>query len=278
MKTHKFNLVSGPECEVKELTGKHQRLLTEQKNKKIGENLSEVLEDVVVRIGSQTTFEKDFFGKKMLAADKKKILTEVRQFSNDNDPTFVFKFEYRTEDGVDAEYEHEVDLSGGFPETPYKAVGMVNVAAEGEEPNMVAGMVAWTVAEYEEVEKYRNYRTKLPRSGETVELRLLDGFGETLGAMTKKDQRSSHTPIMMRSPRIVTITDKKEELLIVCNLDRLAIKDIEHLRTVIKAHEGRVDTEIRFEHPEADNKPHNEKLIDIDLTGQLAFFFPSEAI
>ena len=52
MNTHKFNLCSGPECEVKEMTGKHQRSLTEQEKKSHNDKLHEILEDLIVRVGS----------------------------------------------------------------------------------------------------------------------------------------------------------------------------------------------------------------------------------
>lgn len=256
MNTHKFTLPSGVSCEVKELTGKHQRILTEQKSKKIGENLNEVLVDVIVSVGTKLDIDLEFV-QKMLSADKKKILVEVRQFSNDNDPLFKFNYEYL---GTNAKGEEEkmsepmeVNLEGGFPAKQYHK--------------------QWT--EYADIE--RDVTITLPKSGQVVKFRMLDGEGESVGAATKKAERSTHTALEMRFPRFMQKTSA-DTIPVKLNLDTLAIKDIEYLRAQIKEKEGQVDTEIMIKHPEADNKPMNEKEIIIDVVGVLAFFFPSEAI
>ena len=91
------------------MTGKHQRILTEQKNKKIGENLNEVIEDVLVRVGSVTTIDSKFV-ENLLAADRKKILTECRQFTMDFDPEFKFTYDYLAKDKSKQKYLESLDL------------------------------------------------------------------------------------------------------------------------------------------------------------------------
>lgn len=268
MNTHKFTLPSGLECEVTELLGKHQKMLTEQKNKKKGENLNEVIADVVVSIGDQTKSQlvselgKDWV-KHLLSCDRKKILVEVRQFSNDYDPSFKFTYKYRSEvDGEQKEEEMEADLTNGFKTTTVK------VEKEGVLTDAAYSRVS-------EVEK--KYELTLPRSEKVVRFTLLDGFGEEKALGIAKGERSSHTAIAVRNP---VFLDKTENDLVEVqlNLDKLSIKDIEYLRKFIKDVEGQVDTEVMFEHPESEYKTAHEKNIIVDLTNELAFFFPSEAI
>lgn len=268
MNTHKFMLPSGIECEVSELLGKHQRILTEQKNKKNGENLNEMIADVIVRIGTQTKNQlKDELGtdwvKHLLSCDRKKILVEVRQFSNDYDPSFKFTYKYQSErDGLSKEEEMEADLSQGFPE---KKVMM----EEGDT------LVEAKYETYSQIQK--KFKLKLPKSGTLVEFTMLDGFGEELALKTSKNDRSSHTALAIRKPVYFDETEN-DVIPIQLNLDKLSLKDIESLRGKIKEVEGQVDTEIVFPHPEAELKPRNEQQIVVDLTNELAFFFPSEAI
>ncbi len=260
--THTFKLTSGVECEVKEMTGLHQRLLTEQKKKKVGENLEIMLADLIVRVGSERTITPEFV-RNMLASDRKKALTEIQQFTNDFDPIFKFIWHYESVEGGKKEHELEIDLSGGFPMTTLKVLQPDGTLIDAD------------YKEYSEIQ--RNYYTILPKTKLKVRLSLLDGVGETKGLNTKLEERSSHTPIYMRFPCEMRETGNTETPISI-NLDKLPIKDIEHLRKLIKQVEGQVDTEIMFEHPEAAQKAANEKEVTIDVLGVTAFFFPSEAI
>lgn len=262
MNTHIFKLPSGVECEVKEMTGKHQRILTEQKSKKLGENLNELLADVIVRVGTNKSIDLAFV-KEMLACDRKKALTEVRQFTMDFDPVFKFTYDYTDQLGTKQKHPLEIDLSEGFPTTTLKV-------DDGK-----GNLVDAAYKEYDEIQ--RDIKVKLPRSGKEVVYNLLDGRGEQVGVNTSKNSRSSHTAILMRSPREFHKT-ANDSVPVQLNLDNLSIKDLEFLRSHIKEREGQVDTEIMFEHPEAETKPASEKEVVVDVLGVLAFFFPSEAI
>ena len=259
--THKFRLPTGIECEVKELTGKHQRILTEQKNKKMGENLNELLADVIVRIGTNTKIDLQFV-KQLLACDRKKILCEVRQFTMDFDPIFKFTYDYTDANNAKQKHELEIDLTENFPARPL-------MIEKGDD------LVAAEYNEYDEIN--RKVTLVLPKSGKTIVWTLLDGNGEGIGMATAKADRSSHTAIKMRNP-VEMVKTEKDVVPIQVNLDNLGLKDIEALRKNIKDIEGVVDTEISFVHPEAEMKPQAEKNVVIDVLSVLAFFFPSEAI
>lgn len=261
MNTHKFDLCSGPECEVKEMTGKHQRLLTEQGKKSHNERMNDLLKDVIVSVGGVSEITDDFI-KEMLSCDKKKILTEVRQFTLDFQPEFAFMFKYMDDEGNKKESQVDVTLvEGEFPfrKPKYNAAGEDAVDMEFED--------------YNDVLKHKKIGITLP-SGLAVEFTMLDGKGEIIASSTKKAERSSHTLIKMRRP--VKFHQKEggsATVPVQLNLDSLSIRDIEFLRAKIREYEGEVDTEMMFEHPEIEGK--NEV---IDLLSTTAFFFPSEAI
>lgn len=265
MSTHIFKLPSGVECEVTYMVGKHQRLLTENSSSNSTDNLNKVLADVIIRVGSLKKIDEDFvLG--MLAADRKKALVEVRQFTMDFEPTFQFNYDYKDSEGNKLQHELEVDLSEGFKS---KNLMVIN--------DQTGDIEEAPYKEYSEIKKEINLT--LPKSGTNIVFSLLDGKGEQRGANTPKKQRSSHTAIMMRNPRELRKSEKNDNVVpIQLNLDRLPIKDIEFLRATIKEMEGSVDTEFMFEHPESDTKPLGEKDVVIDLISQMAFFFPSEAI
>jgi len=258
--SHIFQLPSGVEAEVREFTGKHQRILTQQgKSKKMADLLNEVLVDVIVRIGDEKQID-DKFLKNMLSADRSKILVEIRQYTLGNPETFDFTYEYLSEGG---KKNLELEVACNFPTTTYKVVGADGKLVDAEFRN------------YDEIEK--EYEVTLPKSGEVVKLYLLDGEKELAASKIKKSDRSSHTPIIMRNPRKFRKTDSGETPMLL-DLDRTSIPDIEFLRKTIKEREGRVDTEIMFEHPEAETKGPNEKEVVVDVLTEKAFFFPSEAI
>lgn len=262
MANHIFKLPSGPECEVKFMTGKHQRILTERKDKPIGESLNEILADVIVRVGDQTNIDIEFV-REMLAADRKKALVESRQFTLDFPERFEFTFKYLDGEKKKCEKVIPVDISDGFPTEPYHL------------PTDGGKFVPANYTAYGEVQ--REFKITLPKSGEELAFKVLTGKGEMMGAATKKDDMSSHTSLKIRNPRFFRKAEK-DTVPVVANLDNMHIKDIEYLRAYIKKVEGRVDTELRFEHPDADRLPAQEREVVVDLLGLVPFFFPSEAI
>lgn len=262
LRTTTFTLTSGVECEVAEFTGLHQRILTEQTHKQLGDNLIEMLVHTIVRVGEITKPDiTEAFVVSMLSSDRKHILVQARQFTMDFEEKFTFKYPYTDSNNIKQEHELEIDLKDGvFGFKPTKQ----------------------QCKTYAEVLAAKQIVIELPKSNKKVRYTLLDGDGERIANNIKKKNRSSHTAILMRNPQYLEVRGAAGNEMPIkienSDLDKMAIKDIEFLRTSIKENEGQVDTEIMFEHPEADKLPKNEKEVTIDLLGQVAFFFPSEAI
>lgn len=263
MSTHIFRLPSGVECEVSEFVGKHQKLLTQQGKKTHNEKLSELLADVIVRVGTVTDITTEFIDT-MLACDKKMALVEARQYTLGFEEFFTFHYRYTDKEGNKAVHEHDIPIKEGkFPFSP------VQVEKEGK-------LVDADYQEYADIEK--DVFMVLPRSKDKIRFTMLDGRGEAIGAATTKNNRSSHTVLEMRRP--VWFKDKEggKPTPIKINLDNLSFVDIEALRKRIQEVEGRVDTEIMFEHPEAEVRSQSEREVVVDVLSTPAFFFPSEAI
>lgn len=256
--TKTFNLLSGVECEVFELTGKQQHILSEQDGKDGNDKFVKMLATIIKRVGSVENPDEKFITS-MLSGDRKKALVMARQFSMrdmDQEKKFLFHYPYTDKNGIKQNHELEINLENGFPEKVYKK-------ADGSPLDC---------KEYSEIN--REYETILPRTKKRVTFKLVDGYGESIGSAVKK--KSSHTTFIMHNCRYYVgdtpiQLDEKE-------LDNLPMSDIEHLRKVIFDVEGAIDTVVEFEHPEADIKPKNEKIVRTDLLTQTAFFFPSEAI
>lgn len=269
MNTHIFKVPSGVEFEVTELTGKQQRILTEQSNKPHTEKLAEMLASVLVRVGSLHNPDIKFVQNEILACDMKFALTELRQFSLDFEEEFGFVHTYKDLDGN----KQSVDIiesipNGRFPMTTMKR----EVPTEDGKTELVDA----DYSEYSEIQ--REVTLTLTKSGKVVRFTMLDGKGSEIGSKTKKNDRSSHTTIMMRRPVYFEKSGKDNPVPIQLNLDSLPLKDIEQLRKAIKDHEGQVDTEIMVERPDSEHRPANEKDMIVDVLSVLSFFFPSEAI
>lgn len=258
--THTFTLPSGVECEVTEMDGRHQRMITEQSKLTHTEKLHAVLADTIIRVGSNHNINVAFIAQ-MIACDAKAAMVEVRQFSVGED-VVKFTWEYVDSEGVSRHHKEEVKIPEG--KFPTKTLKVKN--AEGE-------LVDASYAEYPDI--VRKINIVLPRSGKKVTFSLLDGRGEKIGIATKKSERSSHTLLKMRTP---TYKEDGGTTDILLDFDRMSLMDIEYLRGQIKEHEGDVDTTVIFEHPESELMGRSEKYVTEDLLGMVAFFFPSEAI
>ena len=242
-------------CEVGQLLGKHQRLLTEKvAGKTHGDRLNAMLADVIVSVGSIQKPSPEFVAE-MLSIDKKAALVEVRQFTMDFEDKFKFRYNYE-KDGQPLTHELEIDLKDGV----FHVEQMDNDWTEGQpEP------------EYKDIVRERE--VILPKSGKRCQFVLLDGRGEAYGMASKT--KSSHTRLEMHKPKEWvqgTATWKK------LDLDNLPLKDIEALREAINSVSGKVDTEIKFQHPNADDLPDEQKWVTVDLLGTIGFFFPSGAL
>lgn len=258
--THQFRLPSGVECEVRSMLAKHQEMLTIQSSKPQMERMNQVLQDCIVRLGSETNITEELI-LEMVSCDRKKALLELRQFSYGFDPNFEFQFEYLSEDGKKKKSEIFIDLNTyEFEVTPMK---YKNEAGEIVEANFT---------EYSEVIAHKKVMITLPQSGTEVQFTLLDGKGENIGARTPRKDRSSHTLVRMRQPITFTTSSAGNKVPVQLNLNNLTLIDIEFLRKSIKQYEGDVDTILQFEHPETG------ALESVDIMGLTAFFYRSEAI
>lgn len=251
MEKHQFNLVSGIPCEITELTGNHQDMITaggDMSNHR--SKLDKVLASIIQRLGSKTSVDIDDV-KAMLSADKKKALFMARQFSMDFDPTFVFNYKWIDGEGKGQETEMEVSIGDNdYTERPFHD-------ADGN-------VVTWN--EVSEVEK--NQYLELKGIGK-VRYTMLDGYGELKGASIPKKDKGVTTALTMRN--LVSFRKDKngKDMALVLDPKKLSLKHSKQLWEHIKSHEGDFGTEVMIEDPKTGSAQ------PIDVLDQPAFFFPS---
>jgi len=170
----KIKLLTGIECGINELTGKHQRILTQQDDRGIHEHLDEILVDVVDYIGNIKVVTHEHI-LNLLQCDRKQILTEARRIATvgtEYEKAFKYVFQYKSQNtGKNSEYPFEVPLKGGFPQTTVKIKSDKN-------------LVDANYTDYSQVKK--EIETVLPRSKKNVIINMLDGHGEAAAAVKKK--------------------------------------------------------------------------------------------
>ena len=245
--TYKFNLVSGVKCEIKELTGKHQEILTRQtRGESHADRLNQVLKSIVVRVGSVSNITEEFI-ENMLSEDRKHILVTARQFSMDFEDSFVFHYDYE-HNGRKKTYEVEIPLEDGkFPIKPLDTL----------------------VEDYADITK--EVSLELPKSGLKVKFSPLTGVGERMASNAKREDRNASLIYTIRKCMYFRDTEKGGVWMKLNPAD-LNFKDLKVLRDEIFKYEGKVDTEIIFNHPDTDEK------INIDVVNTVDFFFPSGSI
>lgn len=143
----------------------------------------------------------------------------------------------------------------GFPIRPYPAA------------------TEWAGKGYMDINKVRTF--KLPKSGQVVTYTILDGEGEARIQHIK--ERSSHTAIQARRPTVQFLSGSGNPTPMALNLDSLSLKDIEALRKDMEAQEGDIDTVVVLSHPKAELVDPEYRTMKVDLTQEVAFFFPSQA-
>ena len=266
--THKFTLPSGFECEVREMTGKHQRLLTEKKGGDFNDKFNSMLVDILARVGDVNNPDLEFV-KGMLAADRKAALVMARHFTLDFPETFKFTYTFKGEfdlrEGDESvhynEFKEELEIrTPEFPITPYP------------------GSEEWPKGSYKDIPRERTI--KLKKSGLEVTFKLLDGAGEARAMANTKEGTNSHTPILVRNPTRPHKGDNSVVPVAMDSnaLDKLGLGDIEQLRKAIKDAEGEIDTVQILTHPHADLVDDKYAQVHLDLIQEVAFFFPSQAM
>lgn len=266
METHVFKLLSGVECEIEELTGKQFRILTEKKkgaNNSHHTKLNEMLASVIVRVGkvklsslSNTPEKKGELSPRMqfiqalTAEDRRFVLTEARQFSMDFEEHFEFVWEYDHE-GVTLEHRMSLPIPGGhFPFKPMDE----------------------QVEEYDHLQ--REVELTLPRSGKKAKFTVLDGKGELIGSHDKNP--SLATLFKMRRVQYFNPEHGEKGVWVTLPFDSVGQKDLGYIMGKMKENEGKVDTELKFEHPKADEMglTGKERYVVLDVLDSPAFFFP----
>lgn len=265
MKVIKLN--SGVEAGIKEMVGKHQRILTKTDGRSMTSKLDEILLDCIVYLGDTKALSIQDI-QNMLTCDKEKALIEIRHLTMGADEPFEFTFEYLSEKTKKKEKYHlkvefdPEDEDKGFPVTLVKRY------------NKKAELVTANYKNYSDIQK--DFEFEMKSSGKIVKFSMLDGNGEKRGEQIKKNDRSSHSPLIMRNPRELrenkTSDGKVTKTYISLNLDKTSFKDLKQLREEIYKVEGRVDKELAFNHPETHEAVYQ------DILGTVAFFFPSEKI
>lgn len=251
---------------VEDFTGKHQRLLSENKGGASSiKAINTVLADCIQNIGSlnlaaQTENEKLRIVKSMPSEDRVLCLYEIRQYTFDFDKKFKFIYEYESV----------------MPET----AGQLLSAEIETEMELSIRPYGFQVSDLSEI--VFEHSLELPRSCQTCYFHLNNGELEEY-ALRFSDNLSSHTPLLTRRPRILKTTDKKGNKLsdpqfVDMNLDNAKGGDIEALRGAIEAIEGRVVIRAVFKHPEAAYMPPNQRLVTINPLAQTAFFYPSMGV
>ncbi len=292
--THKFLLVSGIEAEVSEFTGVEQAILTSQKAITMEERTFSLLGSILKRVGGtdlsiMDDAERLAFIKDMLSCDRKQAIVEARQFTNEFDEIYDFNYEYQSVDAKKGKQiaPQTVTLPGGH--FSFQSVKDFNADMlkdkDGKRLTKLRDIEAVlrelkpkVFENYDEVMKYKMVYFTLPKSEINVRMRMLDGTGEAIGSAVKKEQRSSHTSLIMRNVCYQEAKDKPWISFQASDLDKLHVNDLECMRLVRKYVEGNVDSEIQFEHPEEQYKATNDKMVTVDLVSELSFFFQSGTI
>lgn len=253
--THTFKLLTGVEAEVKEITGKEQEILSRTvKGENHATKLNLMLASLLVRVGDVHVITPEFVSN-MLTEDRRYALVVARQFSMNFETEFKFGWEYEGANGGTEGLEKSVKLpEGGFPHRPYKAQWEVYPEPESED--------RWIFL-------------TLPKSGLQVKWRLLDGRGEAIGAAKKENEISTKTMYEMRRCQYFDKNAGNEGVWIMLDTTKIGMSDLAVITGSFKEHEGKVDTEVQFEHPNADQLPTHKRKVIVDLVGMVNFFYPS---
>lgn len=289
MQSNKTVLTCGLVAITGALLGKHQRILSESRGDFYA-GLEEVLASLTYKLGDKdlTTLSpeerKEIFAK-MPSFEKRKLLVDIRQASLGNDPYFDFDFTYKSErkETKDKEITTTINcmFDEGFPFkptcrfTPDILEGKTSIREIKEALNNLTPVNYSTV---DEMIAGKKVDVVLPNSKMKISFTMLDAGGEAIIRKVTANTVTSHTPLLARNPIYYDEETGTPIRMLSNDLDKLTYLDIETLRAVIKAVEGRVDTEYKFTHPEADLKPDASKYVVIDVLSEIGFFFPSGAL
>lgn len=284
-KTGTVVLTSGIEAELVGLQGKHQAMITINDEAKRRKGIDQMLLSCLKRLGEKTSFTIEDV-QNLLSADRKKLLFELRNISNNDDKSFIFDYEFPTQGGKKLKQRYTVDfLKDDFPCTPYGWVkekmiedyklknGITKELKEEEEKEAISEPFPIMFTDYEEIIALSEIWTKLPECGISVRWNMLNGKEEIkYSKLLQVASITSHTQIEMRRP-VFENTDLESKPIQKVPLDDLSLNDIEALRRDIMDKEGNVDSFVVVQYK-------NDVSIQsqVDLVATPAFFFSSLAI
>lgn len=257
--THSFSLLTGVVCVVRSLIGEdYEYLSTTVAGENYAQRLTGMLANVIVKLGDtevakMSEQERKFIVSQLLPNDQRLILAQTRQFSFGFEDYFSVNIPYEKADGSNGEIAKRVKLEAGmFPTRP----------------------TTLQCKNYEEVQKV--LELTLPVSKVKVKVPLLDA--KTI-AETDKSLLSSPTLITALKIRKITYFKPLESnggTWVIFDVAKAPVKDLTFIQNKLKEAEGGIDTEIRIDHPEAEQMPEHKKKIIVDLLMCPDFFYPTE--
>lgn len=281
---------SGVKFGMLSLLGEHQRLITEQDEKKRRSAIDDMLLSCISYIGNKEKVTKEDI-ENLLSMDRAYALFELRKFSNKRSPNFVFDYEFpvdKTGNRRKQRYEVIFDKKD-FPTRPYSWVLDVMAKEYIEKNGITSDTLEDEVVEdlcknvelfpviydsYQEMLSIHKYqKTKLEDSNVEVSWQLLDGKYEKVYSINNSSKRAtSHTQLLLRKPTYNDGTFKEEQKLPDLPLDRLSYDDIEQLREEILKREANIETSVVIQY-----KEDASSIVQLNLISVPAFFFPSLA-
>ena len=288
-KTGTTVLPSGIEAELQGLQGKHQAMITINDEAKRRKGIDQMLKESIVRLGNKTEIVLQDV-KNLLSADRKALLFELRQISNNHDRNFIFDYEFPTKGGQKLKQRYSVDfVKDQFPVTPYHWVASKMIATykaensidgkltDSEKKEALSADIPVMYEDYSEIIEMAKNELVLPECGVKVYWQMLDGEQETRFAKllsVKEAEITSHEQIKMRRPTYIPEQAKgNEDAKAAVPLDQLSLIDIEALRKDIMSKEGDVDSFIVVQY-----KNDSSIQAQVDLVSTPAFFFASLAL
>lgn len=282
---------SGIQCGILSLIGKHQKDISINDAEKRKSAIDTMLHECISSIGEDTSPSLDKV-KKMLSEDKKHLLFQIRQLSNENKEEFKFDYEFPLKNRRKLRDIQTVNFTKeAFPVKPYKwvldkmreqfremeGISEETVLTAEQEKAILAMPIPVLYTDYAEILKHVKQQFKLPECGITVKFDLLTGTQENkFGQFLREEDISSHTYIQQRDPKYMDPKlkeDENREVWLTLPVDELTITDIEALRKHMRELEALVETSVVIQY-----KDDPSITAQVNLITLAAFFFPSLAI
>lgn len=284
METIEFKLLSGLECEVRRFLTKHQALLfpVRQDRVNLAKNITAVLSDVIVRIGTDENITKEKCAS-LLSADRKQILFQVARFTNDYMKFALSSFEGGEGEGFD--FVEYADTENTFS-LPMKFNYAFEIEDDKKDEVFIDETFEITMKAYpfqneclelSDLEKHREFEVTLPNK-KKIRLQLMTGQTEANFSNLKASQIDLNLAIKMYLPRWVETREigkqgqkeAKEIAIKAVDVESLEIYESAVLRKAIEKNSGNFQSVIVLNHPEIEGV---NALVDVMKIPE--FFFPA---